>query len=82
MIDPRYLHDALDLLIQVTRRAEAAEERCKALSEALRALVGYEQGIRHGTGHAHRVPGRWNKDGSPCVRCGDFERARALLEES
>ncbi len=25
---------------EATRRAEAAEERCKALSEALRALVG------------------------------------------
>ncbi len=85
----RYWQDACDELIvaacedrqeaaEATRRAEAAEERCEALREALRVLAGHEQ---HDP-HAHRVPGRWDKDGSPCVRCADFEQARVLLEES
>ncbi len=81
MTEPRLLAAptlALREAAEATRRAEAAEERCEALSEALRALVGYERG----TSHAHRVPGRWDKDGLPCVRCADFQRARALLEES
>ncbi len=67
-----------EVVAEAIRRAEAADERCEALREALRPLVGHE----HGMSHAHRVPGRWDKDGSLCVRCADFERARALLEES
>ncbi len=69
MIDPR-----IDLLIQARqeaaeaiRRAEAAEERCEALSEALRALVGYAD--------EYCAPDEY------CF-CADVQRARTLLEES
>ncbi len=57
---------------QATRRSEAAEERCKVLSEALRTLVGYERRSARG-GHLK---------GCDCRKCADFDRARALLEES
>jgi hypothetical protein len=85
VIDPRYLDDAVDLLIQArqeateaTRRAEAAEERCKALGEALRALVA----TYHDPTCLNWRPGRTDTGGSGCGRCVAFDRARALLEES
>jgi hypothetical protein len=29
--------------------------------------------------HCHEVPGRWDKDGSPCTECAARERLRASL---
>ncbi len=62
---------------EATRRAEAAEERCEGLREALRALVNNETGA-----HERDMKRCRSEDGSVCGRCADFERARALLEES
>ncbi|MGP3684126.1 hypothetical protein ACTVZO_05330 [Streptomyces sp. IBSNAI002] len=85
-----------DLSRQVLARAEQAEaERDKAcrafntkvirVQEVEAALTETRHHLRYlldydGPRHCHLVPGRWDKDGSPCDHCARLATARATLE--
>ena len=58
------------------KRAERAEAERDALKEHLRYVLNYD-----GPGHCHLIPGRWDKDGSPCAHCARLAAARVALDE-
>lgn len=70
------------------RPAPPASADAAALREVLAEILAGEDGsaapFRHdgnGPGHAHSVPGRWDRDNSPCAWCALWARAAALVAE-
>lgn len=61
---------------RAVQRAERAEAERDALKEHLRYVLNYD-----GPGHCHLIPGRWDKDGSPCAHCARLAAARVALDE-
>ena len=67
-------------------RRKAPPASRSALREVLAEILAGEDGsaapFRHdgnAPGHAHTVPGRWDRDGSPCAWCATWARAEALV---
>ncbi|MER5882693.1 hypothetical protein ABT160_02575 [Streptomyces sp. NPDC001941] len=62
--------------LQHFQRVEQAEAAIARVRAHLRYVLDYQ-----GPGHSHLVPGRWDKDGSPCDHCARLAEARAALDE-
>ncbi|MFD6968347.1 hypothetical protein [Streptomyces sp. NPDC059949] len=61
--------------IALARRAGRVEAVLADVRGHLRYLLNYD-----GPGHCHLVPGRWDKDGSPCDHCARLAAARLALD--
>ena len=70
-------------------KSETTQERVSDTLDPfvlLKAVHDYHEARRIGPhqdapGHCHNVPGRWDKDGSPCDWCETWNRVRECVKQ-